>query len=87
MLEAFGLPQKKRRVAHDFMKTVPTNLTASKTFVCSGPNVGTNAQKTVASGANNSWQMRTQMSFLFGGLPGPVIRNLRQSIYSSRNCK
>ena len=30
MLEAFGLSQKKRRVAHDFMKTMPTNVAASR---------------------------------------------------------
>ena len=38
MLEAFGLSQKKRRIAHDFMKTMPTNVAASKPYVCSGPN-------------------------------------------------
>ena len=57
MLEAFGLSQKKkRRIAHDLMKSMPTNVAASKTFVCSGPNLGANAQNKVASGANNSWQ-------------------------------
>ena len=56
MLEAYGLSQKKRRIAHDFMKTMPTNLAASKTFVHSGPNIRANAQKTMASGANNSGQ-------------------------------
>ena len=54
MLEAFGLSQKKRRIAHDFMKTMPTNVAASKPCVCSGPNHGTRAQQNMASSANNS---------------------------------
>ena len=56
VLEALGLSQKKRRIAHNFMNTMPTNLAASKTFVHAGPIIGANAQKTMASGANNSWQ-------------------------------
>ena len=58
MLEAFGLSQKKRRIAHDFMKTMPTNVAASKPYVCSGPNHGTRAQQNMASSANNSLPFR-----------------------------
>ena len=61
MLEAYGLSQKKRRIAHDFMKTMPTNLATSKTFVHSGPNIRANTQKTMASGTNNSGQTAAVM--------------------------
>ena len=58
MLEAFGLSQKKRRIAHDFMKTMPTNVAASKPYVCSGPNHGTRTQQNMASSTNNSLPFR-----------------------------
>ena len=58
MLEAFGLSQKKRRIAHDFMKTMPTNVAASKPYVHSGPNHGARAQQNMASSTNNSLPFR-----------------------------
>ena len=68
------------------MKTVPTNLATSKTFVCSGPNVGTNAQKTVASGTNNSWQNAdTEAGASDGWFMGQDSLSLEEESDSSSN--